>query len=933
MKLLFIIVVCLFNPCLALALETPAQIPLGLNSATHQIELNRQFWFHEDASSEVTIQKVLEKSSDLAFTETDKKTPNFGFSNSAWWGRLLLDNKSAESLELIFTQGYAVVDQIDFWLVDRSGRIIASHQDGDRITPRNAAISYRLPLFKSAVPSGESILYVRVKTEGSVIFDINMYDEASFYKNMIFEYVFLAILLGALLVMALYNMFIWIQLRKVTYLFYIGFIVSMIIQPLAYSGLWVHLVDDPVWLMNKGYVFLANKSSLLALLFPIYFLGLKERHPWLNRLCWFGIAISLLSDAVLYSSYNSGAKISVLTATLVSFITLACGITSSLKRYRPAYFFTLAWALVIFANIVRMTMVSGALPKSFLIEWGVLIGSVVEVILISLALADKIRITEKQALLDIGNLNQELSKEHAEVVSLNSNLERLVEEQTREIKSILQHIQQGILVVKQPHLLVTETHSLMAKALFQTNQIAGSNVIELLFNRSEVTSDVRNQVQSVLDNSLGEGALSFELNAHLLPRSIVTRLNNENRYFQIDWNPVLDLEGRVEKMLVTARDVTELKKLEQEAEEKSRELQIIAEILEVSAKQFGIFMTSAQRFMTESIRLIKSNRKVDLQILKVLMINLHTVKGSARALGLKKLTPLIHDVEQVAASVFKMERVWNYQEMLEFHHGLMLLLDQYDHLNQVKLGRHGQDMLMISSEFIEKMSQQLASIELEISAEIRLKVAPFRQHIEALTFVRSEEIFREVLSGASMLARDLQKECPVIVIHDNGILLASHGQEMVRNAFVHIIRNSMDHGMETAEERRSLGKKPEGRIEVKVNINDDRLEIRYSDDGRGLNLRAIRHLATERGLIERGQKMSLEDIAYLIFEPGFSTCETVNDISGRGVGMSAVKEYIEKENGTIAIRLFTDGKMVDPEYVPFEFVITINNRLFIGKAA
>jgi chemotaxis protein histidine kinase CheA len=120
---------------------------------------------------------------------------------------------------------------------------------------------------------------------------------------------------------------------------------------------------------------------------------------------------------------------------------------------------------------------------------------------------------------------------------------------------------------------------------------------------------------------------------------------------------------------------------------------------------------------------------------------------------------------------------------------------------------------------------------------------------------------------------------------------------------------------------------------VKLDLQDDSLYITYQDDGRGLNLRAIHQIAMDRGLIKAHQKNSLEEIAYLIFEPGFSTAQSITDISGRGVGMNAVKDYIEAKQGSTSIRLHMSDQVVHPDFVPFEFVIRLYHSMSIQKSA
>lgn len=909
------------------------QATLELSSDVQSLPLGQHLWFLEDQQQSYQASDLLASEFQQRFAPTTKKTPNFGFSSAAWWARVPLRNTSDKPLTVHITEGYAVVDRIDFWQLDPQKGVMAHVSMGDRTPNDPVRAAHRLPTFRMELPPGDSVLFIRIQTEGSVIFDMTLHGEASFHTTRTQEYAFVYTLLGILLVMALYNLFIWVQLRKLTYLVYVSFILTMICQPLAYSGLAVLHLSDYTWFMNHGYIIIANKSSLLACYFPVLFLSLAGRHKWLLRLCYLGMAFTLVPDVLLLSSYNLGAKVSVLAAILASFITLACGIVCSLQRFRPAYFFTLAWFVMIVANVMRMAVVAGHLPASFFAEWGVLIGSVVEVVLISLALADKVRLTEKQAFERIESLNHDLQKEHDKVVNLNNNLERMVEEQTREIKSILKHIQIGIIVIGRHHLEITDTYSESVKTIFKTDRIGTVHAIDLLFANAAIANEVKSQVRSVLEGSLGEEALNFELNSSLLPTELTYLFGLEQKVLQFDWNPVIDKDGTIEKMLVSIKDVTTLKQLEAEATERSKELDCIGEILEVTPRNFGIFIDSAQRFLADNMRLLKANIRYDKEVLKILLINIHTIKGSARSLGLKNLTPLLHDYEQFLSQSLHKQVKWDHARLLQGQQLVQNQIDMYQQLNQVKLGRSSGDSLSLSIDFIDRMQSFLRVVADEGPSQFRQRALGLKEVIEDLSFVSAETVFREVLGNAEMLARDLQKAPPEIQIEGNAIYLSMEAQELVRNTFVHIIRNSMDHGIEAPPERSEAGKTPEGHIHVSLKMQDDQLVIHYQDDGRGLNLRAIRRMAQERGLMKPDQNISPDEMAYLIFEPGFSTVETVNDISGRGVGMSAVKDYVEAKGGHVSLQLLVSGDVIHPEFVPFRFIFRLKPTLCIQKVA
>ena len=118
---------------------------------------------------------------------------------------------------------------------------------------------------------------------------------------------------------------------------------------------------------------------------------------------------------------------------------------------------------------------------------------------------------------------------------------------------------------------------------------------------------------------------------------------------------------------------------------------------------------------------------------------------------------------------------------------------------------------------------------------------------------------------------------------------------------LHVLRNAVDHGLEFAEERVAAGKDPVGRIELSFARQGQQVVLRCSDDGRGLDLEAIRRRAAERGLIPEDQWLPDEEVSRLVLLPGFSTADAVSEVSGRGIGLDVVREWAAGMGGTVGI--------------------------------
>lgn len=150
------------------------------------------------------------------------------------------------------------------------------------------------------------------------------------------------------------------------------------------------------------------------------------------------------------------------------------------------------------------------------------------------------------------------------------------------------------------------------------------------------------------------------------------------------------------------------------------------------------------------------------------------------------------------------------------------------------------------------------------------------------------------------LARKTDKEIE-LVLKGEDTELDKTVTEVIGDPLMHLIRNSVDHGIETPEERRAAGKPEVGQITLDAYHEGNHIAILISDDGKGLDLIVIREKAIRKGLIGEREELDERDIANLIFLPGFSTAEKVTDISGRGVGMDVVKKALNNLGGMIDI--------------------------------
>ncbi len=195
---------------------------------------------------------------------------------------------------------------------------------------------------------------------------------------------------------------------------------------------------------------------------------------------------------------------------------------------------------------------------------------------------------------------------------------------------------------------------------------------------------------------------------------------------------------------------------------------------------------------------------------------------------------------------------------------------------------------------LEQINQVTASVNF-ITTELQLAVMKMRMQPIGKVFKKFPRMVRD-------LARDAGKQIELKTYGEETELDKSVIEE-IGDPLVHVIRNSCDHGIETPEERKAAGKPEKGNIVLTACQQGSNIIIKIEDDGRGLDVEAIRRKAVEKGLVGQAEVDAMTDreVFRFIFEAGFSTAKKVTDISGRGVGMDVVRTNIEKLNGLIEL--------------------------------
>jgi hypothetical protein len=728
------------------------------------------------------------------------------------------------------------------------------------------------------------------------------------------------IVLGMLMIMTLYNFSLYIHRREDSKSLWLAAFCALIMLRFAStSGLLTAFLFprshvDLYESIRKLEFASVGLSASCLLVFAIHTYGFSS---WERYLKWNHIPVILLTafiavtDATLYPRILA---VILLHSFIISLMVLGFVIVA-MRRHREGSFLTFLGMLAVVLGGWHDFLIAFGKVRTpiFLMPYGMV----------------ALIFSQGQAIARL------FAKAFRTADRLSRNLAEEVDRQTLDIRSMLDHIPQGVMNLVAPGVIDTG-HSRHLQELLGLETIAGQGLDQVLLARSTLTRDDRERIQAALNSCLGEEALAFELNSAQLPAELQINLSDGRfKILQMTWNPVVDKAGTITKILITCHDVSEMRRYEAETEEQKKELSFIQELVDVSAEKFSIFYDTSVRMLDENLRLVNLNRNRNFEILKILFVNMHSIKGAARTLGFGQLTGWLHEVEQTYALLLKEpDQLWDQVKMAQDVTRTQEMLDYYRRVNEKKLGRvfEKSAMVPVDREFLVQHTQMLKRIENEpIHNGFNEALVEALAKFEELAFQDSHAILNDITTPAEKIARDLGKLPPHIVITGLHCGISYQGQQLLRKLMIHIIRNAMDHGIETAEERLKHGKAAEGTLSIGLTEVRNRLQITIHDDGRGLSLHKLERRALELGILSASHVTAVEQLAELMFYPGLSTADTLTEISGRGIGMDAVKGFVEEAGGSI--RIVLEGAQGHADYCSFSLVISLPSTLYLRKSA
>ncbi len=353
----------------------------------------------------------------------------FGFQRGAMWFHIRLINRNPGEPRWMLVQRYALSDHIDVYARYPDGRVV--HQaSGDYRPFSSRSIPYRHPNFRVELPLGEPVdLFVRVQSESSMQVPLDLYTPSAFTSLSRDVQFIMGIYYGILLALFVYNLVLWLSLRDASYLLYLFHIGAFGLVLFTMNGFsFEYLWPDSVWLANKA-VPLSICLALIAMQqFTRAFLDLPRRFPRGNWISLAMIAMFVgLGIAAIWLPYRISTPLAV-RCVIVGVLWIAIAAIVVVRRgYAPARLFLVAWSLFLTGTAAIAALAFGLLPKNMMTEYGVQIGSALEMLLLSIALSYRYAA--------LRNENERIVNE------ANLQLERKVAQRTQEVRSALMQLE------------------------------------------------------------------------------------------------------------------------------------------------------------------------------------------------------------------------------------------------------------------------------------------------------------------------------------------------------------------------------------------------------------------------------------------------------------------------------------------------------------
>ncbi|WP_176736618.1 7TM diverse intracellular signaling domain-containing protein [Oligoflexus tunisiensis] len=792
---------------------------------------------------------------DGNFMPSAKDIPGPSHLKGEIWLRFVIHNPEPRPRALVLESGYALTDFISFYQKDPNGQLLADHR-GDRSVSRPDPYAFRRPAFALTAWPGENIYYLRSASQGPNILSLHLWHEAGFRGHRFLDTAFLSALFGFLLALFIYNSFLAFSLRSRTYSYYSAFLLSMILLQMSMQNVWPYLVKPEwaVWLDNEGYVTIGTFTSCLSVLVTIAFLSMKKILPNFLRFFQCLLIFTLMPlMAGLVLDFDQQARFMSASVGVGSFSLIVACVAAILRGYQPAAYYLLASVTFLGANIFLTLNLLGIYHVPHVIQYGNFVSVVIQGLLMSLAIGDRVQFIRAQADGVIRRLNQELQNHLTHV-------EALVAERTETIRTILDNVASGFVIVNREGNIV-KGFSRSCHQLLGQNLVEGQPFVNLL-----QLNPVARKTWTLAWEQIFSDLMPTEVSLAQLPSQI--RLGP--RALRLECKALRDEEGRIKTLLLTILDVTELKRKTRE----SRRHRLLIKILQ-DLEAFRQFINHSHDFIA---RLKVSTDPREQAFL------LHTLKGNSTVFGLTQVARRLHQLEECHAL--------NATDIQSIEHLFQHFLDAHASILKTPWGSTPQLEARVTAAQLQELE---VLVERRNDSGLQEDVAGWIQNVVAKpvrTFVQP------IIENCQLLAQRLNR--PVrIEVRGHEVRVRSQQEEKALEFLVHILRNAIVHGMD--EDRRARGKDPVGSILLEFSESPQGLMITCRDDGRGFDRQHWESKARAAGGPSGAalSRLNWLELVELVSRGGHSTQDMITMEAGRGVGLEGIIQAVRELGGRI----------------------------------
>ena len=347
------------------------------------------------------------------WTASSKSTPNYGFTHAAVWARFVVRDTRRDPSPLRLELAYAPLDRIEVHAL-RAGPTLVG---GDTLPFAERSYPYRFVTFPlSSSPERVTTYLVRLSGQSSLQVALALYTPTAFNAHVVRDLVIQGVWIGIVAALALYNLFLFFAVGTRAYLFYSLFTGSILayqtsIDGLAFQFLW----PNQMWIANHAIPFFVGSACAFAFAFAQSFLGTEQHTPRLHRITAGALVVAAISAPVsLAIDPTVALRVASVVTALSCLLLIGIGAVRVRQGDRSARFYLLAWSLFLCGAILTALRVAGKFPTTTFTIYAQQVGSAVEVLVLSIALADRIHALRHEAATsasELSHLNQELRRQ------------------------------------------------------------------------------------------------------------------------------------------------------------------------------------------------------------------------------------------------------------------------------------------------------------------------------------------------------------------------------------------------------------------------------------------------------------------------------------------------------------------------------------------